>query len=288
MIANNSSKEDPLGEDHRARSNYVRKLVQRSSETAQVPASYLSPPPRRIVQFWNDLGRLPWDVGECMESWKRLEQRGFEHLVFDECSAREFIRMNLGSRYERAFDKCYHPAMQSDYFRLCYILTEGGFYVDADDVYRGAEIEPLFGDGRLKIQPLCYNISTDKMVAPSVFANPGANSLNWIFYFNTNPLIAIRHHPILERALTNATTSLEREPQGQLPEIQSTTGPGNLTKTIFVAVTGEDCLEEALLVLLDWEDIATSKWPLSYRSDERNWRLSNQRVYRDPRDQEEG
>ena len=178
--------------------------------------------------------------------------------------------------------------MQSDYFRLCYILMEGGCYVDADDVYRGAEIEHLFTDGRLKIQPLCYDISTDEMVPPSVFANPGANALNWVFYFNNNPLIAARSHPILERALTSATTSLERDPQGQLPEIQSTTGPGNLTKSIFDAADDEGCLEESLLVLHDWEDIATTKWPLSYRGDVRNWRLSNQRVYRDRCGEEEG
>jgi mannosyltransferase OCH1-like enzyme len=233
------------------------------------------------VQFWNDVRRLPRDVRECIDSWKKLEQLGFELLVFDECSAREFIRKSLGSRHERAFDKCYHPAMQSDYFRLCYILMEGGCYVDADDVYRGAEIEHLFSDGRLKIQPLCYDISTDAMVPPSVFTNSGANALNWIFYFNNNPLITVRSHPIIERALASATTSLERDPQSQLPEIQSTTGPGNLTKSIFEAVSHERCLEEAFLVVHDWEDIASTKWPLSYRGDERNWRLSNQREYRD-------
>jgi len=44
--------------------------------------------------------------------------------------------------------------MQSDYFRLCYILVEGGLYVDADDVYQGMDIDYLFTDSRLKINPL--------------------------------------------------------------------------------------------------------------------------------------
>jgi len=170
--------------------------------------------------------------------------------------------------------------MQSDFFRLCYILIEGGCYVDADDVYRGAEVEHFFNDGRLKIQPLCYDISTDKMVPPSVFTDSGANALNWIFYFNNNPLIAVHGHPIVKRALENATTSLERDSEVQLPEIQSTTGPGNLTKSIFDAAADNGRIEEALLVLSDWEDVATSEWPLSYRHDERNWRLSNRRDYR--------
>jgi hypothetical protein len=186
----------------------------------------------------------------------------------------------LGPRYEKAYDMCYHPVMQSDYFRLCFILVEGGCYVDADDVYHGSEVEHLFSDGRLKIQPLCYDISTDEMVPPSDFTQPGANALSWIFYFNNNPLCAIRDHPIIERALASATASLERDAVGQFPEIQSTTGPGNLTKSIFDAATENGQIEKTLRVLRDWEAIAISKWPLSYRHDERNWRLSNQRDFR--------
>jgi hypothetical protein len=215
-----------------------------------------------------------------MESWKKLQAFGFEIQVFDEGSAREFIRIHLGSRYEKAFDKCYHPSMKSDYFRYSYIFVEGGFYVDADDVYHGTTIDHLFTDGRLKLQPFCYDIAAAQMVPPSVFVKPGANQLSWIFYFNTTPLIAGRNHPIVERALLNATISLEQESEGGLPEVQATTGPGNLTRSVFEVVTNESHPEEVLLVVHDWEKTSTSKWPLSYRSDKRNWRLSNQQAYR--------
>jgi hypothetical protein len=218
-----------------------------------------------------------------MDSWKKLEQSGFELQVFDENSAREFIQIRLGSRYESAFDKCYHPSMKSDYFRYSYIFVEGGFYIDADDVYHGTPIDHLFTDGRLKLQPFCYDVATAQMVSPSVFVNSEANELSWIFYFNTTPLIAVRNHPIVERALLNATTALEQELQGELPEVQATTGPGNLTRSVFEVVTGENCPAEALLVLHDWERTSTSKWQLGYRSDKRNWRLSNQQAYRAPR-----
>src|SRR5713101_2053580 len=280
MIVHEFCEEDPLEANHRDRSNFVRELVQRPNEPSRVPVGHLAPPPRRIVQFWDDLGRLPEDVRECMESWKKLERSGFELQVFDESSAREFIRLHLGSRYEKAFDKCYHPSMKSDYFRYSYIFVEGGFYVDADDVYHGTTIDHLFTDGRLKLQPFCYDIATAQMVPPSVFANPGANQLSWIFYFNTTPLIAARNHPIVERALLNATTSLEQDLKGELPEVQATTGPGNLTRSVFEVLADERCPENALLVVRDWEKTSTSKWPLSYRSDTRNWRLSNQRAYR--------
>ncbi len=195
-------------EDHSARSNFVRRLVQSSHEFDEVSSAFLAHPPRRIVQFWNDLNRLPEDVRKCIESWRKLEQHGLELLLFDEHQARDFIRQRLGLRYEKAYDMCYHPAMQSDYFRLCFILSEGGCYVDADDVYHGSDVEHLFSDGRLKIQPLCYDISTDEMVPPSVFIQPGANALSWIFYFNNDPLSTSKDHPIIKRALANATASL--------------------------------------------------------------------------------
>lgn len=278
---------DPTEEDHRARSSFVRELVQRPRYSVVPSSAFARKLPKRIVQFWDDLGRLPEDVRECMESWKKLERFGFELQVFDERSAREFIRIHLGSRYAKAFDKCYHPSMKSDYFRYSYIFVEGGFYVDADDVYHGTTIDHLFADGRLKLQPFCYDIATSQMVPPSAFLNPGANQLSWIFYFNTTPLIAVRNHPIIERALLNATTSLEQQSKNGLPEVQATTGPGNLTRSVFEVVANESHPEEVLLVARDWEKTSTSKWPLSYRSDKRNWRLSNQQAYRASRRAEE-
>src|SRR5947209_20270454 len=95
-------KDDPLENEDRDRSNFGRELVQRTA-SPRVLGRHLAPPPKCIVQFWDDLGRLPEDVRECMESWKKLEQSGFEFQVFDENSAREFIRTRLGSRYEQAF-----------------------------------------------------------------------------------------------------------------------------------------------------------------------------------------
>lgn len=269
---------DPLTPAERARSNFVRDLVQRHPEPTLSSPEWSRPAPRRIVQFWNDLKRLPEDVKVCMESWRRLEKDGFEFEVFDENSARKFIKDRLGVRHEQAFNRCYHPSMMSDYFRYSYIFAEGGFYIDADDVYHGISIEKFFVDGELKLQPFCYDIATSQMVAPSVFSEPGANQPGWIFYFNTTPLIAGAHHPIVERALLNATLSLEADFSGGLPEVQATTGPGNLTRSVY-EVLREECPIGALTIAHDWELASTSQWPLSYRNDARNWRLSNQQAY---------
>ena len=272
---------NPTEESHRARSNFVRGLVQRSGGSAVASTVFARKVPKKIVQFWDDLDRLPEDVGECIETWRKTEEQGFERLLFDKHQARDFIRQRLGSRHKRAYDKCYHPAMQSDYFRLCYILVEGGSYIDADDVFNGLQIQHLFSDGRLKIQPLCYDNATSMMVHPSLFTKPGADAARWIFYFNNNPLIASSGHPLIERALVQATQSLEKDVTNGLPEIQSTTGPGNLTKSIFDVATESGEIEQDLLVLCDWENIAKSRWELSYRNDIRNWRLSNCRGYRE-------
>jgi len=270
----------PPQEDHQTRSDFVRELVQRIRDDDVMPAALSTETPRTIVQFWDDLNQLPADVRECIQSWRKLETQGFELLLFDDDGARDFIARKLSLRYEAAYSKCYHPAMRSDYFRLCYILIEGGCYLDADDVYNGSAIDHLFGDSRLRIQPLCYDISTNQMIPPSIFTEPGANATSWIFYFNNNPLLAARGHPIVKQALARATEALERPASGELPEIQSTTGPGNLTKSVFDHATEHGDIEETLLVLCGWEDVATSRWPLSYRRDTRNWRLSNQREYR--------
>src|SRR3984957_7048388 len=159
----------------------------------------------------------------------RLGIERLEHRLFDERTAGAFISSSLSARHKRAFERCYHPAMQADYFRLCYVLAEGGFYVDADDVCIGTDIGWLAEDGRLKLQPLCYDLATRGMVKPAVFLRADAYDPSWIFYFNNNPLIASPGHPVIEHALSQATRLLELAGKDDLPEIQTATGPGNLS-----------------------------------------------------------
>lgn len=170
--------------------------------------------------------------------------------------------------------RCYHPAMQADYFRLCYLVINGGMYVDADDVCIANDISELFVGSGVKVQPLCYDISSDSMVQCEVFLQAGTNREGLIFYFNNNPLIACGGDPIVTRALERATLRLNFAAKGELPEIQSTTGPGNLSRIIFELGTRYP-IERRVTVLRTWDSIGVSKWPLSYRADRRNWRLCN-------------
>jgi len=265
---------------HRQRSEFIRKLVQRPLGQHSIDDRCRQPTPKTIVQFWHDLGQLPPDVEECVRSWTVWETSGFKHKLFDERTAGAFISHSLGARHKRAFERCYHPAMQADYFRLCYMLVEGGFYVDADDMCVGTDIGWMAEDGRLKLQPLCYDIATGTMVKPAVFLRADAYNPSWIFYFNNNPLIASPGHPIIEHALSQATSLIELAGEDELPEIQMATGPGNISRSIFdlgTRISGD--IECDIVVLGDWDSLAVSKWPLSYRGDARNWRLSNQKRF---------
>ena len=264
--------EDDSPEHHHQRSEYIRRLFHapaaaQSERTGPGVA-------RTIVQFWHDADQLPDDVRECIASWARWNAEGVTHRFFVATSARHFICRAFAPHYARAFARCYHPAMQSDYFRLCYIAVEGGLYVDADDACVGAQIGALFEGDRLKLQPLCYDIESDSMISPDEFLCDDAPSAGRIFYVNNNPLIARAGDPIIHRALERATERLLGTRDGEIPEIQATTGPGNLSRVIFEIGMKTD-LGDRVQILRNWESIAISRWPLGYRRDARNWRLSN-------------
>lgn len=263
-----------IAEDDDLRSRHIRELV-REAVPIEISASRTDIP-KVIVQFWHDLHEIPEDVQECLDSWERLKKQGFKRVLFDDAAARRFISKRLGGSYLAAFDLCHHPAMRCDYFRLCYVVTYGGFYVDADEVYQGTDCNHFFRDNRLKIQPLCYDTATGMMIKPDVLVRERGYSPDWIFYVNNNPLVAPANHPVIRLALDRATRILlscvERR-----PEIQSTTGPGNLTASlvrhsIASKLTGRT---RDFLILPNWEATSISRWPLSYRNDERNWRLWN-------------
>lgn len=263
-----------IAEDDRLRSIHVRELVQNTP-----PVEAPSEPviiPKVIVQFWHDWDAIPTDVCECLDSWESLTLEGFERALFDDHTARRFIARRFGGPYVAALDRCRHPAMRCDYFRLCYIFRFGGFYLDADEVYQGADCQYLFRDNKLKIQPLCYDTVAGAMVQADAFMKHRAYSPDWIFYTNNNPILAPPCHPVIGLALARSTRLLLNHPNDRL-DIQSTTGPGNLTASLVRHSVASKRAGKApdFLLLTNWEAMSISRWPLSYRDDERNWRLWN-------------
>ncbi len=265
-----------IAEDDGKRSSYVRKLVQETDWAAPfVKTSIKVGIPKILVQYWHNLDEMPEDVQSCLDTWESLKNQGYKRELFDDNRARAFISETLGQLHVSAFDHCYHPAMRCDYFRLCYILINGGFYVDADEFYQGTDCNCFFFDNKLKLQPLCYDIATGKMIKTDTFVRDRKYSQEWVFYFNNNPIIAPPNHPIINLALERATRILLSGVKQ--PEIQSTTGPGNITaslvrhsRTSIIAGRIRD-----FVVLPDWERTSISPWLLCYRNDERNWRFWN-------------
>ena len=263
-------------ENDTLRSEFIRDLT---LHVLQSPAShdagglpFSKEVPRTLIQYWHDPSDLPNDVRDCIASWDSLADEGFQRRMFDDASAAAYIAEQFGSRERAAFESCRHPAMRSDYLRMCVILSEGGLYVDTDDVLVGEGLKDLFGDGRLKVQPLCYDIPTAGMVPTAEIWRTDLPTAERIFYVNNNPIAAPAGHPVMRSALARATDRLlGDEPY---PAIQATTGPGNLTAALaahahdLIAVGAPLDFE----ILRDWETIAETRWHLSYRSDERNWR----------------
>lgn len=274
------SKEDfsHIAENDALRSECIQKLVQKPlSSQKRHNATGI---PKIIIQFWNDLGNVPEDVQECLDSWKPLIEQNFKRIVFDEGAARDFIYEQFGTKNIAAFDLCHHPAMRCDYFRLCYLLKAGGFYVDADEVYQGSDLHSFFIDDHLKIQPLCYDILSGEMIPTCIFLKQDAYSSDWIFYVNNNPIITPPDHPIIQLALERATSILLSRTEKR-SDIQSTTGPGNLSACLVRHWNGLEYKgnDQDFDFLYDWDSFSISKWPLSYRNDKRNWRIWNSLIF---------
>jgi Glycosyltransferase sugar-binding region containing DXD motif len=263
-------------EDDRLRSAFIRDLtleqLDRSATSSGGRPILSTAVPRTLIRYWHDPCDVPDDVRACLDSWDRLRGEGFEFRMFGDASAAAYIAERYDAREREAFARCRHPAMRSDYLRMCFVLAEGGLYVDADEVLLGDGWKNIFRGGGLKVQPLCYDIPTGGMVPAAEIWRTDLSTNGRIFYVNNDPIAAPAGHPVLLRALARATERLLGE--NPLPEIQSTTGPGNLTAAL--AAHARDLkVVGALLdfeLLHDWEVIAETRWELNYRSDARNWR----------------
>jgi len=262
--------------DEDLRSSFIREITLRQleDETRETdePGVASASIPRRLIRYRHDQSDLPDDVRACLESWNRLADDGFEFHMFDDISGTAYIASNYGDRERSAFARCSHPAMRCDYLRMCFVLAEGGLYVDADDVLLGEGWRSIFRDGKLKVQPLCYDIAAGAMMPSAYIWQSDLPADDRIFYVNNDPIAAPAGHPVLRRALRNATAKLLDD--DRFPEIQSTTGPGNLTAALAahareLQLAGSPPDFE---LLRDWGSVAEMRWDLSYRRDARNWR----------------
>jgi mannosyltransferase OCH1-like enzyme len=264
-------------ENDQLRSNFIRHLTlqQLRADSAVEHRDEGHPRasiPRVLVRFWHDSNDVPPDVQACLESWDPLRSQGIRFRMFCDASAASFIATRFGPREVAAFARCRHPAMRSDYLRLCFLFVEGGLYVDADDVLIGDGWRNVFRNGSLKVQPLCYDVRAGSMVPSAELSRTDLPTGGRVFYVNNNPIAAPAGHQVLRRALARSTSALLGDDPA--PEIQSTTGPGNLTAALaaYARSAHVNHTRAAVELLLDWEQTAEPRWDLEYRNDARNWR----------------
>ena len=157
--------------------------------------------PRRIVQYWHS-EIVPEDVAALMQTW-RDAHGDFEHIVFNDKTADEFLRAHCPDRICRAFQQVPEPPQRTDIFRLAYLASKGGIFVDADD--------------------RCL-ARLDTFVSPhaefvAYQDNYGAIASNFVG--------AIPGHPVIALALENAVKAIGR---GDRDIMWLSTGPGVLTR----------------------------------------------------------
>jgi hypothetical protein len=87
--------------------------------------------PSVVFQYWND--EPDSQVSQMLEITRNhCEKNSVQWRFFSEKKAAEYLLDKLGVRYERAFWKCVHQAQRSAFFRYCFLLIEGGMWLDAD------------------------------------------------------------------------------------------------------------------------------------------------------------
>jgi tetratricopeptide (TPR) repeat protein len=216
--------------------------------------------PPVLFQFW-DKSSIPADVAAVMNTWND-DSGELQRVVFDDQAAKNFIRDHYPEEHSRAFELCHHPAMKSDFIRLCYLHKLGGIYLDVDEACQDTPTALLRSISGLE---LALHLSS---TIP--------------YYTNNNIIGAVPGHPVIELALSEALRSIiEGSKNGGRPEVWTTTGPGVLTRNLVRylldalsnkradAINGIGLLSSSLVVSL-----TALNNSLTYKSTaEGNWRL---------------
>jgi mannosyltransferase OCH1-like enzyme len=89
----------------------------------------MKPATSTIIQYWAQ-GEQPISLRAVTIGWQRLNP-GWAYRCFNRTTASVFFKDALGVPAQQDFLSIRLPAMQADVFRVAYIMTHGGLWVDA-------------------------------------------------------------------------------------------------------------------------------------------------------------
>lgn len=173
-----------------------------STSSRVIPADSGSVRHEGVMQYWNK-GTPPAYLREIMQTWQKAFCQHYQ--LFDQKAALKFLTRHLGKDWADALRNAASPAEESDYFRLCYLMIQGGIYADCDDW--------LVGD------PYPLTRLGSNLV---VYQEPGG-------VMGNNVIAAPPGHPAIVWAAVAAKKSLEERHNDST---WSKTGPGLLTRAV--------------------------------------------------------
>jgi mannosyltransferase OCH1-like enzyme len=208
-----------------------------------------SPIQRKIVQYWNE-DKPPADLSTIMETWR--QSRSCEYTLFSRTTAKQFLNERLGASWGWAFMLASSPAEESDFFRLCFLMLEGGIYADSDD-WLICDIDDLFAQAE------------GLTVTLEPFGKVG-----------NNIIIAPKHHPAIVWAAVSAKTSLL---QRQNDSTWSKAGPGLLTRAVARHIQRCDenntCPDLTIINRYKIGSFVQYHTPLPYKKTKSYWNTQN-------------
>lgn len=228
------------------------------------PPEGVAPIPRILMQYWDR--EPPSQVAALIERNRALSAgNGVQHRLFDDDSARAYLREWSPPQCLAAYDMAPHAAMKSDLFRLCFLFREGGYYLDSDMVLREGFAE-LFDTGGPATVFVWNSHDRRNVCNWLIGATPGA------------ALIKLAMHA----ACDSIRDACVRNRQDALRNILGVSGPGLLTRAVAYELARTPHAASSALTMRSVEFAYTKvqngpeflRQKLEYKSTERHWEVA--------------
>lgn len=201
------------------------------------------------MQYW-DADTPPVDISMVMQTWESAKY--CDYILFNRTTAIHFLKKHLDSTWKRAFLMARSPMDESDFFRLCFLMLNGGLYADSDDRLI-SDIDELL------------NRSSGLTVTLERYGKVGSNII-----------IAPAKHPAIVWAAVSAKTSLL---QRDNDSTWSKAGPGLLTRSIAKYIQrNHDAKTRPNLSIIQrykFGEFIQFHTPLPYKRSKQHWNSQN-------------